>query len=54
VRLLGDPGLARSLGDAGLARARAEFSVERMTDETLAVYEAALAPIPSASATSRQ
>ena len=37
-RLLSDPELARRLGEAGLARARAEFSVARMTERTLAVY----------------
>ena len=36
-----DPELARRLGDAGLARARAEFSVARMTERTLAVYRGA-------------
>jgi len=41
-RLLAEPGLARSFGDAGLARAHAEFSVARMTDATLAVYDEAL------------
>jgi glycosyltransferase involved in cell wall biosynthesis len=54
VRLLGDPELARSLGHAGLSRAHAEFSVARMTDETLAAYEAAVASTPpSASASVR-
>lgn len=38
-RLLGDPDFARQLGEAGLARARAEFSVGRMAERTLAVYE---------------
>lgn len=33
---------AERMGAAGLARARAEFSVERMTERTLAVYESAL------------
>jgi len=37
--LLTDPARARTLGDAGLARARSEFSVSRMTDATLSVYE---------------
>jgi glycosyltransferase involved in cell wall biosynthesis len=39
--LLGDPERTRVLGEAGRARAKAEFSVERMARETLAVYEAA-------------
>jgi glycosyltransferase involved in cell wall biosynthesis len=38
-RTLDDP---RGYGERGRARARAEFSVERMTDRTLAVYETAL------------
>jgi glycosyltransferase involved in cell wall biosynthesis len=33
----------RDYGERGLARARAEFSVAKMTDRTLAVYECALA-----------
>jgi glycosyltransferase involved in cell wall biosynthesis len=41
--LLDDPQRARALGEAGLARARTEFSVERMAERTLAVYESALA-----------
>ena len=39
LRVLSDPG---RLGEAGLARARSEFSVERMSRRTLAVYERAL------------
>jgi glycosyltransferase involved in cell wall biosynthesis len=41
--LLGDPERRRALGEAGLARARTEFSVARMADRTLEVYEEALA-----------
>lgn len=41
--ILGEPDLARSYGARGLTRARAEFSVEKMTQRTLAVYESALA-----------
>jgi glycosyltransferase involved in cell wall biosynthesis len=41
--LLDDPARARELGAAGLRRAREEFSVDRMAERTLAVYEAALA-----------
>lgn len=40
--LLGDAALAARLGEAGRARARSEFSVERMTSATLAVYDRAL------------
>ena len=39
--LLGDRGRATSLGRAGLERARSEFSVAKMADETLAVYQEA-------------
>jgi L-malate glycosyltransferase len=38
VRLLEDEALRRRMGDAGLARARAQFSAERMVQETLKVY----------------
>ena len=38
--LLARPADARALGEAGLARAQREFSVERMTDSTVAVYDA--------------
>jgi glycosyltransferase involved in cell wall biosynthesis len=38
IRLLLDPALAKRFADAGLARVREKFSVERMVDETLAVY----------------
>lgn len=37
-RLLADRELARRLGSAGERRARSEFSVERMIEQTLAVY----------------
>jgi glycosyltransferase involved in cell wall biosynthesis len=43
VRLLEDDALRARLGAAGLERARREFSVDRMADATLAVYERALA-----------
>ena len=39
--LLSDPRRAKSLGAAGLARARSRFSVGRMADRTIAVYETA-------------
>jgi glycosyltransferase involved in cell wall biosynthesis len=41
--LLADPARAQALGRAGLERARSEFSVARMAERTLAVYERALA-----------
>lgn len=40
--LLDDPARASALGEAGLARAGAEFSVARMVERTVAVYEEAL------------
>ena len=40
--LLDDPQRAAALGSAGEARARAEFSVARMTDRTIGIYEEAL------------
>ena len=39
TRVLDDPG---DYGERGLARARAEFSISRMADRTLAVYRAAV------------
>ena len=39
LRLLRDEALRRRMGEAGLARVRALFSVDRMIDGTLAVYE---------------
>jgi glycosyltransferase involved in cell wall biosynthesis len=38
--LLADPARAAAMGAAGLERARAEFSVARMAERTLALYEA--------------
>jgi len=43
LELLDDGGRRRELGERGLQRARDEFSVERMTDRTIAVYERATA-----------
>jgi glycosyltransferase involved in cell wall biosynthesis len=40
--ILSQPDLARSYGMLGLERARAEFSVEKMAQRTLAVYDSAL------------
>jgi glycosyltransferase involved in cell wall biosynthesis len=42
LRLLDDPGLARQMGIAGARRAHTEFSVARMAEQTIAVYDAAL------------
>jgi glycosyltransferase involved in cell wall biosynthesis len=39
--LLADPARAAAMGAAGLARARSEFSVARMADRTIAVYQRA-------------
>jgi len=41
--LLDDPKRRRVLAEHGLRRAREQFSVARMTEKTLAVYERALA-----------
>lgn len=46
-RLLGDPELRHRLGAAGRERARAEFSWERITDETLAAYAEAVGTMES-------
>jgi glycosyltransferase involved in cell wall biosynthesis len=42
VDLLDHPARAAGMGDAGLALAQAEFSVERMAERTIGVYEEAL------------
>jgi glycosyltransferase involved in cell wall biosynthesis len=42
TQLLDDAGLRRRLGEAGLSRARSEFSVQRMVDRTIRVYDEAL------------
>jgi glycosyltransferase involved in cell wall biosynthesis len=39
TRLLRDPAQRRILGEAGRERARSDFSVARMTDRTIAVYQ---------------
>jgi glycosyltransferase involved in cell wall biosynthesis len=39
IELLGDPERRRVLGEAGRERVRNDFSVARMTDRTIAVYE---------------
>ena len=41
--LLDDPARRRVLGEHGLRRAREEFSVEKMTGRTIAVYDRAVA-----------
>ena len=38
-RLEGDPGLARRMGEAGRLRVSREFSVDRMVEGTIGVYE---------------
>jgi glycosyltransferase involved in cell wall biosynthesis len=42
--LLADPPRAALLGRAGLERARREFSVARMAERTIALYESVLSP----------
>ena len=48
LRLLNDASLRSRMGQAGLERVRARFSVERMVDETLAVYERVVGTRPAA------
>jgi len=38
ARLLADPDLQTSMGDAAAKRVRSDFTVERMIDDTLALY----------------
>jgi glycosyltransferase involved in cell wall biosynthesis len=47
VRLLQDPELRARLGTAGRAHVESEFSVDRMVEGTLAVYQSRLAARPS-------
>lgn len=49
VVLLKDPKLRLHMGEAALARAREQFTVERMVEETAAVYERLTARGPSSS-----
>src|SRR5918994_1553736 len=42
-RLLGDANLQKSMGDAAAKRVRSEFTLERMIDETLALYRDVMA-----------
>jgi glycosyltransferase involved in cell wall biosynthesis len=49
AELLKDEPLRRRMGEAALARARAHFTVDRMVEGTLAVYEGLLASRPSPS-----
>ncbi len=53
VGLLADAALRRRLGDAGFARVSERFTVERMVDETAAVY-ARVAGTPHAADTARR
>jgi len=48
LRLLNDAPLRAQMGQAGLERVRERFSVERMVEETLAVYESVAGTRPSA------
>lgn len=48
--LLSDPERARAFGDAGRARARERFSVARMADRTVEVYERAASTAANSSA----
>jgi glycosyltransferase involved in cell wall biosynthesis len=52
VRLLNDTALARRMGEAGFARVRERFTVERMVEQTAAVY-ARVAGRPRAADTAR-
>jgi len=47
LRLLNDAPLRAQMGQAGLERVRVRFSVDRMVDETLAVYERVAGMRPS-------
>lgn len=42
-RLLADPHLQRSMGDAAMRRVRSAFTVEKMIDDTLALYREVMA-----------
>jgi glycosyltransferase involved in cell wall biosynthesis len=53
VRLLKDEGLRRRMGEAGYGRVSARFTVERMVEETAAVY-ARVAGRPHATDTGHQ
>ena len=46
-RLLGDAKLRQAMGVRGRARAVAEFSVERVIEQTLGLYRALLAERPA-------
>jgi len=45
--LLDRPGDARRMGEAGAARLRSEFSIERMIEKTVNLYEVAKAKTAS-------
>jgi glycosyltransferase involved in cell wall biosynthesis len=42
IRLLRDPDLRRRMGQAGQERVRAEFTIDRVVSQTLAVYESVI------------
>jgi len=42
IRLLSDADLRRRMGRAGQDRVRSEFTVDRIVDQTLAVYESVI------------
>ncbi|PZN12837.1 MAG: glycosyl transferase family 1 [Bacillota bacterium] len=53
-RLLADPGLRARLGRAGRRRYEERFTLERMVEQTVAVYETLLAPPAGGAARSRR
>ncbi len=54
VELLRDPARRRRMAEAGLARVTARFTVDRMVDETLAVYAALAGTSPAGGTGSRR
>lgn len=53
VTMLRDRALREQFGRAGLRRVRAEFSVDRMVDRTIGVYEALAGKVPAADSVRR-
>jgi glycosyltransferase involved in cell wall biosynthesis len=41
AQLITNPALCRTMGKAGRAKAEREFTIERLVEQTLAVYKAA-------------